>query len=111
MPHRRRSDGERVGFLVLDGDLFVPLTLFGYPLSEACDLDDAEAILDERGLAVLADRWVWDAAPRPGMRVSIVEVTADRVRVVDDEDGTAAVVGANLPTYDLPVPTDALRPA
>lgn len=112
MPHRRRSDGELVGYLVLDGDGFVPLTVFGYPLAGACELDEAEDLLDGRGLAVLAERWVWhDGGPRPGMYVRIVEVTSGRVRVVDDDTGAASVVGANLQTYDLPVPTDALRPA
>ena len=105
MPHRRRDDGELVGYLVLDGDGFVPLTVFGYPLAGACELEDAEELLDRRGLAVLAERWVWDDAPRAGMYVRIVEVTPDRVRVVDDDTGAAAVVGANLTTYDLPVPT------
>lgn len=111
MPHRRRDDGELVGYLVLEGDGFVPLTVFGHPLAGACELDEAEEILDRRGLAVLADRWVWDDAPDAGMLVRIVEVTSDRLRVVDDASGAANVVGANLPTYDLPVPTDALRPA
>lgn len=109
MPHRRRDDRELVGYLVLDGDDFVPLTVFGYPLAGPCELDEAEDLLDRRGLAVLAERWIWDDAPRPGMLVRIVEVTADRVRVVDDDTGAAAVVGANLQTFTLPVPTDELR--
>lgn len=109
MPHRRRSDGELVGYLVLDGDDFVPLTLFGYPLSGALELDDAEALLEERGLAVLADRWIMEGGPRASMIVRIVEVRADVVRVIDDDTGAAAVVGANLETYELPAPTDALR--
>lgn len=111
MPHRRRSDGELVGYLVLDGDDFVPLTLFGYPLAPGGELEDVEAVLDERGLALLAERWLWRDGPRDRMLVRIVEVTPDRVRVVDDETGAAAVVGANLTTYDLPVPNDGLRPA
>lgn len=109
MPHRRRSDGELVGYLVLDGEGFAPLTLFGFPLAGSADLDDAETVLEERGLAVLAERWVWADGPRTEMLVRIVEVTPDRVRVVDDDTGAAAVVGANLQTYDLPVPTAALR--
>lgn len=113
MPHRRRSDGELVGYLVLDGDGFVPLTVFGYPLAGSCDLEDAEQILEQRGLAVLADRWVVedavDGGPHAGMPVRIVEVTSERVRVVDDADRAANVVGADLTTYDLPVPTASLR--
>jgi hypothetical protein len=111
MPHRRGSDGELVGYLVLDGDLFTPMSHLGVPLAASCDLEDAEAILEERGLAVLAERWVWSGSPRGDMVVRIVEVTSDHVRVVDDDTGAAAVVGANLATYDLPVPADTLRPA
>lgn len=110
MPHRRREDGELVGYLVLDGDGFVPLTVFGHPLAGPCELDVAEDLLDRRGLAVLAERWVWhDGGPRPGMIVRIVEVTPERLRVVDDDTGAAAVVGANLETYDLPVQTTGLE--
>ena len=114
MPHRRRSDGELVGYLTLEGEGFVPLTVFGHQISDALDLDDAETVLEERGLGILADRWVWSNTAvdgRPEMYVRIVEVTSERVRVVDDDTGAAAVVGANLTTYDLPVPTEDLRPA
>lgn len=45
------------------------------------------------------------------MLVRIVEVTSERVRVVDDDTGAANVVGTDLEIYELPVPTDALQPA
>lgn len=103
MPHRRRSDGELVGYLVLDGDGFVPLTIFGYPLAGALDLEEAETLLEERGLAVLAQPWLL-ALDDGEVIVRIQEVTGERLRVVEDPERMANVVGATLPAHTLPVP-------
>ncbi len=35
IPHRRQRDGELVGYLVQRGADVVPLTWFGFPLSDA----------------------------------------------------------------------------
>ncbi|MFV0427640.1 MAG: hypothetical protein ACK5KU_11500 [Beutenbergiaceae bacterium] len=106
MPHRRSSDGELVGYLTFDGEFFTPLTVFGYPLSPAADFEDAEATLDDHGLMVLTQPWVL-SLPAGDVRVSIAEATPDFVRVVEDPERMANVVGATLPSHTLPVPVPA----
>jgi hypothetical protein len=64
IPHYREDDNEHVGYLVPDGDLFVPTTLIHTPLAEAMPMDDAIARLDWRGLAELNERW-WARMPQP----------------------------------------------
>ncbi|HET8590059.1 MAG TPA: hypothetical protein VFM01_10540 [Nakamurella sp.] len=56
-PRYRPDDEELVGYLVIDGDLVVPMTVFGSPLGPPCDEQDAAALLDSEGLACLADQW------------------------------------------------------
>lgn len=106
MPHRRPDDGELVGYLVMEDDGFVPLTLFGYPLAGAVEIGDAEAVLEEHGLAVLAEPWTLDVGGRGPTTVRITEVRPDRVVVVEDDLGAASVVGVggHLPRHVLPVP-------
>lgn len=62
--HRRAEDGERVGYLAAAGNRVVPLTLIGTPMAEPMTADAAEALLDERGLAILNERW-WCRLPTP----------------------------------------------
>ena len=64
LEHRRLDDGERVGYLRADGDLVVPLTLIGTPLAAAMEPETATALLDEKGLAILNERW-WCRLPTP----------------------------------------------
>ncbi|QWF80547.1 hypothetical protein [Amycolatopsis sp. CA-230715] len=56
-PVYRAEDGELVGYLRRDGDGWLPLTVFGYPLAEAGPHEESVAELEGRGLAVLGDRW------------------------------------------------------
>jgi hypothetical protein len=90
-PRHRPDDDELVGYLVPDGDLVVPVTIFGVPLAAASDQDGAEAVLDAEGLACLADQWLLaapDAAPGDltgAIAVAVAEISPDRLvlRVVD----------------------------
>lgn len=90
-PRYRPDDDELVGYLVPEGDLVIPVTLFGAPLAQASDEFDAAAVLDAEGLACLADQWLL-AAPGAGpgdtneaVAVAVAEAAPDRLvlRVVD----------------------------
>jgi hypothetical protein len=64
LPHRRASDDELVGYLLQSGDEVVPMTLLGTPLGMPQAGSAARASLDERGLAILNERW-WCRLPKP----------------------------------------------
>lgn len=90
-PRYRPDDDELVGYLVPEGDLVIPVTLFGAPLAAASDEFEAAAVLDAEGLACLADQWLL-AAPGAGpgdtadaIAVAVAEAAPDRLvlRVVD----------------------------
>lgn len=109
-PHYRDHDDELTGYLV-PGDepgTVVPVTLFGYPLAGAGDAHDAAEVLDARGLAVLADRWYLQDGDRDPVRVSIVEITPDRV-VVQGFDYGAIDIDVQRYEFDNPVPDGVLR--
>lgn len=76
----RRDDDELMGLLVREGHRWRPVTVFGASLAEATDAADAEAVVRERGLSSLADRWL---ATIEGERVEVglLEVRRDRVRL------------------------------
>lgn len=44
--HRREHDDELLGFLVPRGERFTPVTVFGYPIVEPTDREQAEESLD-----------------------------------------------------------------
>ncbi|MFT4135728.1 hypothetical protein [Microbacterium sp.] len=109
MPHRR-ADGETVGFIVFDGDLFVPHDLLGRPLAGPVEWDEAEAAVEERGLSWLAEPLVLQL--EPPRRVRVVEVSPARVVVVDDDFGAAQNVDArDLQRWEFELPLQVgLRP-
>ncbi len=79
-PHRR-DDGELLGWIQPSGEDWVAVDVLGRPASDAVDWLDAEAALDARGLAWLAEPWMLDGEGERPLRVRIVEVTptdADR---------------------------------
>ena len=86
-PHRRQDDEELVGYLVAQGDAVLPVTVFGYPLSEATDIDSARAVLESTGLSSLADPWQLRLDDGQSIRVRIREASADRLVVVPDDFG------------------------
>lgn len=107
MPHRR-ADGEVVGYVREAGDGFQPMDLLGRPLAEPGDWLAAEELLDQHSLAWLTEAFL---LPLDGadVRVRVTEITPERVRVKVDDFGA---IGPGEPRrWELPVPTDALRPA
>ena len=76
----RRDDDELVGLLVCDGERWRPVTVFGASLAEPTDAAHAEAVVRERGLSSLADRWV-ATIDGENIEVWLLEVRPDRVRL------------------------------
>lgn len=76
----RRDDDELMGLLVGEGEQWRPVTVFGASLAEPMDVADAEAVVRERGLSSLADRW---RATIDGEQVEVwlLEVSGQRVRL------------------------------
>ncbi|QQM67496.1 serine/threonine protein phosphatase [Actinomyces weissii] len=117
--HLRREDGEHVGYIELTDDgRFIPYDRLWLRRGEAMDLDEAEAVLDEIGLRLLAEDWLLqeeDEAPgRAGwVRVRIREIHRDRVvvaRTVDDLSAKVAKAVNLIDGIELRLPTTRLRP-
>ncbi len=85
-PHRR-DDGEQVGWIRPEGDLWVAIDVLGREVGSPQEWLEAEAALEERGLAWLGDVWVLEREGSPGLRVRIVEVSPDGVVVKTDDFG------------------------
>ena len=57
--HLRREDGEHVGYIKMSADgRFIPYDRLWVRRGEAMELDEAEAVLDEIGLRILAEEWL-----------------------------------------------------
>ncbi len=111
IPYRRDEDGELLGYLRPAGgstNRFLPVTVFGYPLSDEVDEDAAQRILESTGLSYLADRWLLSLDERAEpVSVEIVEANPERLRVQNVDYGYEANLGK---IFVLDVPTgDVLR--
>lgn len=109
-PHRR-EDGELVGWIRpadSTGDTWVAIDLLGRPASGPVGWLEAEALLEERGLAWLGEVWMLERAGSAPLRVRLVEVDPDRVVVKTDDFGA---IDAPVRRFELPWPApSALRP-
>ncbi len=83
----RRADGERVGWMRPEGDGFVPVDLLGRDRAPALDWLSAEELLDELGIGYLAEPYLLERADGDPIRVRIVEVSIDGIRVKLDDFG------------------------
>jgi hypothetical protein len=79
---RRERDDELEGFVAEDGEGWLALTVFHGVLGRATSLNEARRIVQDRGLASLAQRWYWWSRLAPGWRVVVpLEASPARVRV------------------------------
>ena len=107
-PHRRPEDGELLGWIRPDGDLWVPVTLLGHDASAPLEWLEAEEVLEAAGLSWLADIWMLERDGADPLRVRVVEVTTERVVVQTDDFGA---IDAPVQRYELEWPAPAaLRP-
>ncbi|GAB3596272.1 hypothetical protein [Microbacterium tumbae] len=73
-PHRR-EDGELLGWIRPSDDGWVAVDVLGRRITDAVDWLDAEAALEQHGLAWLADPWMLEGESERPLSVRIVEVT------------------------------------
>lgn len=105
--HRRAGDRELLGWLRLEDDGAVAIDRLGRTASGVLPWDEAEAVLDERGIGWLADLWELELDGRP-VRVRLREVSTERVVVTYDDHGD---VHTKVDSIELPFPApEALRP-
>ncbi|MGV0110980.1 hypothetical protein [Arthrobacter sp. CP30] len=98
----RQDDGELLGYLVPDGDLFLPVTVFGYELGKAVDEYDASYVLESIGLSYPADTWALSVADRSEpISVQIVEASPEVLKVKSVDYGWGQDYGTMI---ELPVP-------
>ena len=113
-PHRR-EDGELLGWIHPKGDDWAAVDVLGRPASAATEWLDAEAALEEHGIAWLADAWMLEGEGERPLRVRIVEVTPDddgapgRIVVKVDDFGDVTRPPTQQFVLPWPIP-DRLRP-
>lgn len=113
-PHRR-DDGELLGWIHPEGDDWVAVDVLGRPASAPIEWLEAEAALEEHGIAWLAEPWMLEGEADRPLRVRIVEVTPDeagapgRIVVKIDDFGDMTRPATAQFTLAWPVP-DRLRP-
>ena len=91
--HTRAEDNELLGFLVPDGEGFVPVTVFGYVLGDPEDRDGAAQVLESIGLSYLAERWSLRLDGKTRIAVEIVEASPARVVVKNVDFGHNGDIG------------------
>ena len=105
--HRRSGDRELLGWLRLQDDGAVAIDRLGRTASGVLAWDEAEAVLDERGIGWLSGVWELAVDGRTE-RVRLLEVSPERVRVAYDDGGS---IHTKVETIELPFPPPAsLRP-
>lgn len=113
-PHRR-DDRELLGWIHPDGDDWVAVDVLGRPASPPTEWLDAEAALEARGLAWLADPWMLEGEADRPLRVRILEVTPDddgvpgRIVVKIDDFGDVTRPQVQQYVLEWPIPAR-LRP-
>lgn len=91
---RRPDDDELCGFVVVDGERWQAVTVFGGELGRHDDRDDAERQVLEDGLTSMAERW------------TLTDHDSGEARVVCIQEANPASVTLALDYFSLPgVPT------
>jgi hypothetical protein len=100
--HRRADDNELIGFLVPDGECFLPVTVFGYPIAATSAREAAEEELDQGGLRYLAERWTLQLEGQSPIQVEIVEANPQKV-VVKNVDFSSGLDHGTRFTIQVPL--------
>ena len=105
MPHawtpHRRDDGELLGWIHPEGADWVAVDVLGRRVSTPGEWLDAEAALEEHGIAWLADPWMLEGEGDRPLRVRILEVTPN-------EEGVPGRIVVKVDDFgDMPRPATA----
>jgi hypothetical protein len=104
----RRGDGELVGWMRPEGEAFVVVDLLGRNMTEAVDWLTAEESLEATGIGYLAEPFELLLENGRWLRVRIVEVSTERIRVKKEDWGA---MDAPAVHYAVPFPIpERLRP-
>ncbi|MEO7015914.1 MAG: hypothetical protein ABI130_05205 [Leifsonia sp.] len=104
----RRGDGELLGWMRPESEQFVVVDLLGRPVTEAVDWLAAEETLEAAGIGYLAEPFELLLDDGHWLRVRIIEVSPERIRVKKDDWGD---MSAPQLEYSLPFPIpERLRP-
>jgi hypothetical protein len=104
----RRGDGELVGWMRPHDNGFVVMDLLRRPVTDVVDWSKAEETLESLGIGYLADPYEFLAGDGRWLRVRIVEVSADFVRLKGEDWGA---IDAPFAEYSMTFPIDGrLRP-
>ncbi|WP_315106484.1 hypothetical protein [uncultured Microbacterium sp.] len=119
MPHawtpHRRDDGELLGWIHPEGEDWIAVDVLGRRVSGPGEWLDAEAALEDHGIAWLADPWMLEGEGERPLRVRILEVTPDEEgtpgRIVVKVDDFGDMTRPATAQFILPWPLPArLRP-
>ena len=97
----RRGDRERVGWMLPKDEGFVVIDLLGRRRTDPLDWFSAEKFLDELGIGYLADPFELLLDDGHWLRVRILEVSTDAIRVKRDDWGD---INVPLLEYTVPFP-------
>lgn len=107
--HRRSGDGELLGWMKPADGNFVVIDLLGRARTEPVDWLTAEETLEELGLGYLADPYEFRLDDGSWLRVRIVEVSTETIRVKKEDWGDMTAPQLYYST-DFPVNLHTLRP-
>lgn len=106
--HRRSGDGELLGWMRPVGDGFVVIDLLGRVRTDPVDWLTAEETLDELGIGYLADPYELRLDDSSWLRVRIIEVSTQTIRVKKDDFGDMTATSLYYST-GFPVDEGTLR--
>ncbi|MEO8093469.1 MAG: hypothetical protein ABI632_00920 [Pseudolysinimonas sp.] len=106
--HRRGPDGELLGWMKPSGDGFVAIDLLGRDVTGVVEWIEAEHLLDELGIAYLAEPYELLLDSGTWLRVRVTELSAREIRVKKEDWGDMNVPQVYF-TIAFPV-TGRLRP-
>jgi hypothetical protein len=97
----RRGDSELLGWMRPEGDGFVAIDRLGRPITGLVEWMEGEEVLEALGIGYLADPYELRSGEGGWLRVRILEVSGELIRV-KKEDGGA--IDAPREEYTLPFP-------
>lgn len=101
--HRRSGDREVLGWMIPEGDGFVPVDRLGRRAAPAVDWLTAEETLDDLGIGYLADRFEFRLPDDRWLQVRITEISPHGIRLKRDDWGAPDVEGVE---FSAPFPMD-----